>query len=74
MPASSPISGSSPENACFAPIEEGRGPVGQAFCALLAEVGRIVSKEVRPQLEGEAAGAGGPVEVEVELLVGCGRR
>jgi hypothetical protein len=33
-----------------------------------------VRGEVRRQLEGEAADAGRPVEVEVEFLFGCGRR
>ena len=57
--------------AYFAPIEEGQGPTGQAFAALPAEVRRVVREEVRRQLEG---GAGGPIEVEVELLFACGRR
>jgi hypothetical protein len=61
-------------DAYFAPIEEGQGPVGQAFGTLSAEVRRVVREEVRRQLEGEAAGGGGPIEVEVELLFGCGRR
>ena len=51
--------------------EEGQGPTGQAFAALPAEVRHVVCEEVRRQLEG---GAGGPIEVEVELLFACGRR
>ncbi|GEO16881.1 class I SAM-dependent methyltransferase [Microvirga aerophila] len=58
-------------DAYFAPIEEGQGPTGQAFAALPAEVWHVVCEEVRCQLEG---GAGGPIEVEVELLFACGRR
>jgi ubiquinone/menaquinone biosynthesis C-methylase UbiE len=58
-------------DAYFAPIEEGQGPTGQAFAALPAEVRHVVCEEVRRQLEG---GAGGPIEVEVELLFACGRR
>ena len=61
-------------DAYFAPIEEGQGPTGQAFAALPAGVRGLVRNEVRRQLEGGAGDAGGPVEVEVELLFGCGRR
>jgi len=57
-------------DAYFAPIEEGQGPTGQAFVALPTEVRRVVREEVRDQLE---SGAGGTIEVEVELLFGCGR-
>ena len=57
--------------AYFAPIEGGLGPTGQAFAALPAEVRHVVCEEVRRQLED---GAGGPIEVEVELLFACGRR
>lgn len=60
-------------DAYFAPIEEGQGPTGQAFVALPAEVRRVVREGVRCQLE-RGAGAGGLIEVEVELLFGCGRR
>ena len=59
--------------AYFKPIEDGQGPTGQTYVALPAEVRRRVREDTRKQLEGNAA-AGGPVEVEVELLFGCGRR
>jgi ubiquinone/menaquinone biosynthesis C-methylase UbiE len=59
--------------AYFTPIEQGQGPTGQAFVALPAEIRQAVRDDVRRQLEG-AASAGGPIEVEVELLFGCGQR
>jgi SAM-dependent methyltransferase len=55
----------------FNPIEAGQGPTGQTFAALPAQVRRIVREEVLGQFE---VGRGGPIEVEVELLFGCGRR
>lgn len=57
----------------FKPIEEGQGPTGQAYATLPTEIQQRVREDARRQLEGDAA-AGGPVEVEVELLFGCGRR
>ena len=57
----------------FKPIEDGQGPTGQAYVALPAEIRRRVREATRLQLEATAA-EGGPVEVEVELLFGCGRR
>jgi hypothetical protein len=59
--------------AYFKSIEEGQGPAGQAYTALPVAVQQLVREDVRRQLEGNAA-TGGPVEVEVELLFGCGRR
>jgi SAM-dependent methyltransferase len=59
--------------AYFKPIEDGQGPTGQAYVALPTEIQRLVREDTRRQLEGNAA-SGGPVEVEVELLFGCGRR
>jgi ubiquinone/menaquinone biosynthesis C-methylase UbiE len=60
-------------DAYFAPVEEGQGPTGQGYATLPAGVRRAVREEVRRQLEGEA-GAGGPVEVEVEILFASGRK
>ncbi|HET7884350.1 MAG TPA: methyltransferase domain-containing protein [Acetobacteraceae bacterium] len=59
--------------AYFKSIEEGHGEPGQAFVALPTEIQRLVREDVRRQLEGDTV-AGGPVEVDVELLFGCGRR
>ena len=59
--------------AYFKPIEEGQGEPGQAFVTLPTAIQRLVREDVRRQLEGNAV-TGGPVEVEVELLFGCGRR
>jgi ubiquinone/menaquinone biosynthesis C-methylase UbiE len=59
--------------AYFKSIEEGQGEPGQAFVTLPTAIQRLVRDDVRQQLEGNAA-TGGPVEVEVELLFGCGRR
>ena len=59
--------------AYFKPIEEGQGEPGQAFVRLPTAIQRLVREDIRRQLEGNAV-AGGPVEVEVELLFGCGRR
>lgn len=60
--------------AYFEPIEQGLGQAGQEYLALPADVRLAVREEVRRQLEGEATGARGHVEVQVELLFGCGRR
>jgi ubiquinone/menaquinone biosynthesis C-methylase UbiE len=57
----------------FEPIERGWGQAGQEYLALPAEMRRAVREDVRRGLEGDA-GAGGPVEVEVELLFVGGRR
>lgn len=57
----------------FNPIEDGQGPTGQAYVALPTEIQHLVREDTRRQLEGNAV-TGGPVEVEVELLLGCGRR
>ena len=59
--------------AYFKPIEDGQGPTGQAYVALPTEIQQRVREDTRRQLEGHAA-TGGPVQVEVELLFGCGRR
>ncbi|MGA3002061.1 MAG: class I SAM-dependent methyltransferase [Acetobacteraceae bacterium] len=57
----------------FRPIEEGQGPTGQAFAQLPASIQEAVRIDTRRQLEGDAA-IGGPINVEVEILFGCGRR
>jgi SAM-dependent methyltransferase len=59
--------------AYFAPVDTGQGPTGQAFSALPAEVRCAVREDVRRQLEGDT-GRGGPIEVDVELLFGSGRK
>lgn len=59
--------------AYFAPIEQGKSPTGQAFAALPTELQQAVREDVRRQCEGKAT-AGGPIEIEVELLLACGRR
>jgi SAM-dependent methyltransferase len=59
--------------AYFEPIEDGQGPTGQAYVALPTEIQQLVREDARRQLEGNTA-IGGPVEVEVELLFGCGQR
>ena len=60
-------------NAYFEPIEQGWGQAGQEYLALPADLRRAVREDVRRGLEGDAE-TGGPVEVEVELLFGSGRR
>jgi ubiquinone/menaquinone biosynthesis C-methylase UbiE len=59
--------------AYFQPIEDGEGPTGLAYVAQPTEIQQLVREETRRQLEGNRA-TGEPVEVEVELLYGCGRR
>jgi len=59
--------------AYFKSIEDGQGEPGQAFVTLPAAIQRLVRDDVRRQLQ-EATGTDGPIEVEVELLFGCGRR
>jgi ubiquinone/menaquinone biosynthesis C-methylase UbiE len=59
--------------AYFTPIEEGHGDVGRSFVTLPTAIQRLVREDARRQLEGNTA-TGGPVEVEVEILFGCGRR
>jgi ubiquinone/menaquinone biosynthesis C-methylase UbiE len=59
--------------AYFKSIEEGQGDAGQAFVTLPTGIQQLVREDARRQLEGNAA-TGGPVEVEVELLFGCGRQ
>lgn len=58
--------------AYFEPYERGGGSLGQAYAALPEAVRRTVREEVRRGL-GDT-GAGGPVEVDVEILCGSGRR
>jgi SAM-dependent methyltransferase len=58
--------------AYFEPYERGGGSLGQAYAALPETVRRTVREEVRRGL-GDT-GAGGPVEVEAEVLCGSGRR
>lgn len=59
--------------AYFAPIEQGNSPTGQAFTALPAEIQQAVREDVRHQCEGNTT-PGNPIEIEVELLLACGRR
>ena len=59
--------------AYFKFIEEGQGGTGQAFVTLPTGIQQLVREDTRRQLEGNVA-TGGPVEVEVELLFGCGQR
>jgi ubiquinone/menaquinone biosynthesis C-methylase UbiE len=59
--------------AYFKAIEDGQGPTGQAYLALPVEIRQLVREDARRQLEGDAM-TGGPVEVKVELMFGCGRR
>jgi ubiquinone/menaquinone biosynthesis C-methylase UbiE len=59
--------------AFFKSIEDGQGAAGQAYITLPTAIQRLVREDVRRQLEGNAV-TDGTVEVEVELLFGCGRR
>jgi hypothetical protein len=59
--------------AYFKSIEDGHGDAGQSFVALPTGIQQLVREDARRQLEGNAV-TGGPVEVKVELLFGCGRR
>jgi hypothetical protein len=60
-------------DAYFESIEDGQGPTGQAYVALPAALRQVVREDTRRQLEGNTS-PGGPVEIEVEILFGCGRR
>jgi SAM-dependent methyltransferase len=60
-------------SAYFEPIEGGWGQAGQEYLALAPEVRDAVREEVRLGLEGDAE-TGGPIEVPVEILFGCGRK
>jgi ubiquinone/menaquinone biosynthesis C-methylase UbiE len=57
----------------FEPFEQGGGPWGAEYAALPAELRLAVREEVRRGLEGDVQ-TGGPIEVPVEILFGCGRR
>jgi ubiquinone/menaquinone biosynthesis C-methylase UbiE len=57
-------------DAYFEPYEQGAGSPGQAFVSLPEEIRRAVREEVRRDL----GDAGGPIEVEVEIRFGSGRR
>jgi ubiquinone/menaquinone biosynthesis C-methylase UbiE len=57
-------------DAYFEPYEQGAGSPGQAFISLPEEIRRAVREEVRRDL----GDAGGPIEVEVEIRLGSGRR
>jgi ubiquinone/menaquinone biosynthesis C-methylase UbiE len=57
----------------FRPFEEGCGPTGRAFVMLPGKIQQAVREDIRRQLEADAT-SGGPIEVEVEILFGCGRR
>ena len=58
-------------DAYFDPIEAGLGNIGVEFVSLARNVRRAVRDEVRRELE---SAAGSPIEVEVELLLGSGRK
>jgi ubiquinone/menaquinone biosynthesis C-methylase UbiE len=57
----------------FEPIEAGLGPTGQAFVTLPTSVQDAVREDTRRQLEREGV-SGGPIEVEVTILFGSGRK
>jgi ubiquinone/menaquinone biosynthesis C-methylase UbiE len=57
----------------FKSVEDGQGQAGQAYATLPRATQRLVREDARRQLERDAL-TGGPVEVEVEILFGCGRR
>jgi ubiquinone/menaquinone biosynthesis C-methylase UbiE len=59
--------------AYFKPIEDGLGPTGQTYVALPPDIQQATKQDAREQLERRTS-PGGPVEVEVEILFGCGRR
>jgi ubiquinone/menaquinone biosynthesis C-methylase UbiE len=57
----------------FAPIDAGLGNVGVEYASLPADVRQAVRDDVQRELVGAGA-AGSPIEVEVEILFGCGRK
>jgi ubiquinone/menaquinone biosynthesis C-methylase UbiE len=57
-------------DAYFGGVERGEGHMGQEYAALPEEQRRAVREEVRR----EVGGAGGPIEVEVEVRIASGRR
>jgi len=57
-------------DAYFGGVERGEGDMGQEYTALPEEMRRAVREEVRR----EVGGAGGPIEVEVEVRIASGRR
>jgi ubiquinone/menaquinone biosynthesis C-methylase UbiE len=60
-------------DAYFAPIDAGLGNVGVEYASLPVDVRRAVRDDVRRELVGAGA-ADSPIEVEVEILFGCGRK
>ncbi|WP_262300397.1 hypothetical protein, partial [Microvirga sesbaniae] len=57
-------------DAYFGPFERGGGSSGQALVALPEEVRRAVREEIRRDLRD----TGGPIQIEVEIRIACGRR
>src|SRR3712207_4681751 len=60
-------------DAYFDLMERGGAPTGLEYAALPEEVRRAVREDVWRGLEGDAQ-TGGPIEVPVEILFGCGRK
>jgi ubiquinone/menaquinone biosynthesis C-methylase UbiE len=60
-------------DAYFDPIDAGIGNVGVEYASLPGAVRQAVRDDVRRELEGAGA-AGSSIEVEVEILFGCGRK
>lgn len=54
----------------FEHIERGWGSAGEAFVALPEETRRVVREEIRREVGNE----GGPIEIEVEIMFGSGRK
>ena len=57
-------------DAYFGGVEAGAGNVGQEYMALPEEVRRVVREEARL----DAGDTGGPIEIEVTVRFGSGRR
>jgi ubiquinone/menaquinone biosynthesis C-methylase UbiE len=60
-------------DAYFEPIEQAQGPTGVEYLALPEDVRRLVREDLRRSLEGDS-GDGGAIEIQMEILFGCGRR
>jgi ubiquinone/menaquinone biosynthesis C-methylase UbiE len=60
-------------DAYFQPIDEGAGNVALEYASLSQDVRHAVREDVRRELEGTGC-AGGPIEVEVEILFAHGNK